>query len=124
MQAHWNAALQTLEGHTDSVMSAAFSANSKQVVSGSGDKTVRLWNAATGAALQALTNSIRSVAFSPEGKLLPILQLLNHWIAEGDAKVLWLPPDYRNIQGSATWNRNLVNGIHLGEFHSSALKRK
>ena len=41
------------------------------VVSGSYDKTVRLWDAVTGAALQTLeghTSWVRSVAFSPDGK--------------------------------------------------------
>ncbi|KAH7330049.1 NACHT domain-containing protein, partial [Rhexocercosporidium sp. MPI-PUGE-AT-0058] len=71
VQAYWNALLQTLEGHTDSVHSVAFSPDSKQVVSGSADQTVRLWDVATGAALQTLeghTDSVHSVAFSPDGK--------------------------------------------------------
>ena len=54
----------------------------KQVVSGSDDQTVRLWDAATGAPLQTLEGHISlvsSVAFSPDGsKLLRVLQVSNY----------------------------------------------
>jgi WD40 repeat protein len=45
VEAHWNAALQTLEGHDGSVWSVAFSHDGSQVVSGSWDKTVKIWDA-------------------------------------------------------------------------------
>jgi WD40 repeat protein len=61
-----------LTGHTDPVRSVAFSPDGKRIVSGSDDRTLRLWNANTGQPigdpLQGHQDTVRSVAFSPDGK--------------------------------------------------------
>ncbi|RKK90938.1 hypothetical protein BFJ68_g16338, partial [Fusarium oxysporum] len=48
VQSNWNAVLQTLEGHTNSVTSVEFSNDGKLIASASDDKTVKIWNVATG----------------------------------------------------------------------------
>ena len=50
----WSACLQTLEGHSVSVNSVAFSHDSTRLASASYDNTVRIWDASSGACLQTL----------------------------------------------------------------------
>jgi len=47
----WSVFLQvsTLQRHSDTVFSVAFSPNGKQIASGSQDKLVKIWDAETGA---------------------------------------------------------------------------
>src|SRR5881398_1412290 len=54
MEDKWSPCLQTLEGHSNSVNSVAFSHDSARLASASGDKTVKIWDASSGECLQAL----------------------------------------------------------------------
>lgn len=69
----WNPCMQTLEGHTSLVSSVALSHDGRRLVSGSDDKTVRVWDAETGAlqrTLEGHTGSVGSVALSHDGQRL------------------------------------------------------
>jgi WD40 repeat protein len=62
--------LRKLQG-SDLIISIAFSPDGSQLVSGSWEKTVQLWNVASGQLLKSLkghSDIVRSVAFHPNGK--------------------------------------------------------
>jgi WD40 repeat protein len=75
-----------LKGHTEPVLSVAFSPNGEKIVTASADITVRIWDAESGKQLKVIVGKrtdgtppgvynfpiIKSVSFSPDGKMIVI----------------------------------------------------
>lgn len=69
----WRYCLQTLEDHSDAVVSVVFSYDSNLLASASWDKVVKLWDTSSGECLQTLkghSRSIYSATFSHDSTLL------------------------------------------------------
>ncbi|MBI1916197.1 MAG: PQQ-binding-like beta-propeller repeat protein [Planctomycetes bacterium] len=125
----WDVAARTersLKGHTNKVFAAAFSRDSKTLATGSADRTVRLWDVATGkerAVLGGHTEAVSSVAFFPDSQTVASASFdrtVKLWdIASGkersslkghDEEVLAvaISPDGRTLAtGSADWTVRL-----------------
>src|SRR5881227_3852739 len=64
---------RTLKGHQGSVLAVSFSPDGKVLASSSRDKTIKLWDPATGELKRTLTEhtaDVYDVTFSPKGDLL------------------------------------------------------
>jgi WD40 repeat protein len=65
--------LKTFLGHSEVVISIAFSPDGKLLASGSSDETIKLWDIASGQAIKTIkghAGDVLSVAFSSDGKII------------------------------------------------------
>ncbi len=65
--------MRTLTGHSDWVWSVVYSPDGRYLASGNGDKTIKIWEVATGKQLRTLTGHSKvvwSVVYSPDGRYL------------------------------------------------------
>jgi WD40 repeat protein len=107
--------LQTLEGHRDWVSAIAFSYDGQLLAPASGDKTVRLQEPVTGAALQTLEghqDSVRAIAFSQDGKQLASVSV--------DRTVKAIGPG----RWEQSCRRSRATGTRSGPSHSHATVKK
>ncbi len=84
--------LLILKGHSDWVMGVAFSPDGKRLASVSMDKSVHLWDTATGQdvlALTELSTAAMGVAFSPDGQRLAVADL---GATQGGAAIVFEAP--------------------------------
>ena len=67
----WPASASEWTGHAGPVLSMSYSLNGAHIVTGSSDKTIRIWDAESGGVigepLTGHTEVVRSVAYSPDG---------------------------------------------------------
>ena len=73
VEGHWSPCLQTLEGHESAVESVSFSDDSRLLASASDDRTVKIWDTATGSLQHTLDGHndwVRSAVFSHDSRLL------------------------------------------------------
>ncbi|KAI1134357.1 WD40 repeat-like protein [Hypoxylon sp. FL0543] len=71
----WGAELMTLEGHESAVYAVAISPDSKTIISGSRDGTIRFWEVATGIETTKVQTRgpVRSLALSSDGKTVGLI---------------------------------------------------
>ena len=123
----------TLSGHSEAIMSLAFSADGQTLATASSDRTVRLWKVATGQLVSTLHHNgwAWSVAFSPDGKTIasaagsPLKNDTGEvkvWNAETGAEVATLrhakqvvssvafSPDGKKL-ATASWNNGDANKV-------------
>ena len=83
--------LQTLEGHSDYVISMAFSPDGKLLASGSSDNTIKLWDTHSEASLKTIkrhNDTVGTLAFSSDNKQLAsgsMNSFMNIWKIHSEA---------------------------------------
>jgi WD40 repeat protein len=101
--------LRTLEGHTNWVMSVALTADGKRAISGSVDKTLKVWDLDSGRVLRTLeghTDPVNSVALTRNGR----------WAvsASGETLKVW-DLDSGCVLHTLEGHTHLVNSVTLTE---------
>jgi WD40 domain-containing protein len=99
--------LFALRGHSDGVNSVVFSPDGRRLASGSKDRTVKVWDTATG---KGHEDAVTSVAFSPDGQRLgsgSADEAINLW------ETTSVPPEIQEQRATNELVANLFDQMHL-----------
>ena len=110
MADNWSACLQTLEGHRSLVTSVAWSHDATRLASASHDKTVKIWDPATGVCVSTLEghrSRVTSVAWSHDATRLASASY------DGTVKI-WDP-----AMGVCVSKCEIGGALYYLQFHSS-----
>src|SRR5262249_33689459 len=92
---------QKLKGHTAGIASLTFSPDSRTLVTGSGDHTVRFWQVSTGQEMLRLKDfgeQIFNLLFSSDGRILATGGI--SWARGHEPVQLWCAPTLNEIDSS------------------------
>ena len=132
---NWPAMSFILDGHTQPVTSVTLSPDGKHIVSGSGDQTIRVWDAETGEVVSQLfkghTSFVTSIAFSPDGKRIvsgsdnqTIGSGMRRWaksfLSRSKGTPALSPPSHSHLTGSTSSPALLIR--QFGEVISKPFK--
>ncbi|CAH8312831.1 unnamed protein product [Eruca vesicaria subsp. sativa] len=115
-----NRCSQTISGHVGEILCVSFSPDGKQLASGSGDTTVRLWDLNTETPMftcRGHKDHVLAVAWSPDAKCLVS--------GDKDGKVCCWDPSKGELQGNPlSGHKKWINGIAWEPAHISYPSRR